>query len=125
MAITNIFEPFSESVSGMPIVVSTVASPGTLIHSSELEADSLWVWASLADSVSYLDAVYLRVLKGNASLGYVEDSLVKLSSGLKVIIESGVIITGNVEYRIYIDSELSTLSTIPNISISGYVHRRI
>lgn len=131
MSVTNNFVPFSPSTNGLPIIVDVTANPttipttdpGTLIHASTAELDSLWVWASVDDAVSYLDTVYIRVLKGNNSLGFTEDSLVKLTSGAKVILETGVIITGNIEYRVYIDNELSTV--LPNVSITGYVHRRV
>lgn len=132
MSSTNIFQTFSESNNGMPIVVTSrlnpdilpATDPGVLIHRTTTELDSLWVWASLDSAVSYLEPVFIRVLKGNDTVGFVEDSLVKVTAGSKVILETGVIITGTIEYRVYIDSELSSLN-IDSVSITGYVHRRI
>jgi len=132
MSSINIFETFSESNNGMPIIVNTKLTPdtlpstdpGELIHRAGTELDSLWVWASLDSAISYLDPVYIRILKGNNTVGYAEDSLVRVTAGAKVILETGVIITGNIEYRVYIDSSLSPTNT-DSVSITGYVHRRI
>lgn len=131
MSVTNVFSPLSESASGIPIIVTQeltkatvpLIDPGDLIHTSTTEVDSLWIWVSIDDAVSYLDTVYLRILKGNNTDGYLEDSLVRVKPGEKNLIESGVIITSNTQYRMYIDSELSTV--IPNVAVTGYAHRRI
>lgn len=131
MSVTNVFSPLSESASGTPIIVTEeltkltvpLTNPGVLIHTSTTEVDSLWIWVSIDNAVSYLDTVYIRILKGNNTDGYLEDSLVRVKPGEKNLIESGVIITSNTQYRMYIDSELSTV--IPNVAVTGYVHRRI
>lgn len=122
---TNIFEPFSEAPEGLPLVISSTANPGTLIHTTTNEKDSIWLWAGHSLDTSYLETVYIRMVKGNGTLGYVEDVLIKVPSGRKVLIENGIILTGTAELRMYIDAVESTATTLPNILVTGYVHRRI
>jgi hypothetical protein len=121
MAVTNIFTTFSESTNGTPIHVSSTTSPGVLIHTSTTELDSMWVFAGINEIVPYTESVFLQVLKGSNGV-YKEDGIYKLKTGVRTPIDAGLIITSNVEYRVYIHN---TSSVIPQVAISGYVHRRI
>lgn len=122
MTVSNIFTLFSESTNGTPIIVSTTTSPGTLIHTTTTELDAIWLSVSMNDVVAYTDAVYIRVIKG-VSGNYVQSGVFKLLNNKKTPIETGLIITSNVEYRIYIDASASSVT--PNLAVEGYVHRRI
>lgn len=120
----NVFTPFSVAPNGKPITVTATTSPGTLIHQTTTESDSIWLWANVSDAFAYTKAVYIHLVKGTELGGYTNE-LIKLPSGRKFLIENGIIITGNIELRAYIDSTLTTVLPTPEVLFTGYVHRRI
>lgn len=125
MTVTNLFTTFSEAPEGIPITVNSTSAPGTLIHTTTNELDSIWLWAGHSLDTPYTETLYVQILKGNGTLGYTPDALIKLPAGKKVLIENGIILTGNAEFRMYIDTLQSTATTIPDILVTGYVHRRV
>lgn len=122
---TNIALPFSNSVSGKPVIITTTTSPGILIHRSSSSLDFVWLWLTLNDYVSYLDNVYVTLLKGDSISGYVIDGAAyRIPSTEKRTIELGIPISNQCELRAYINATESSIDNIP-VAATGYVHRRI
>lgn len=122
---TNIALPFSNSVSGKPIIINTTASPGVLIHRSGNSLDFVWLWLTLNDYISYLDQVYVTLIKGDSVSGYVIDGAAYcIPSTEKRSIEIGIPISNQCELRAYINAPESSIDNIP-VAATGYVHRRI
>jgi hypothetical protein len=119
----NVFELFSETTTGKPIVLNTEA-PGVLIHHTNTEMDSIWLWANVASPIPYTKSVYIKLVKGTALGGYTEE-LIEVPPARKFLIENGLILTGNVDLLAYIDDTISTVDPLPEVLITGYVHRRI
>lgn len=123
--VQNVFSPFTEAPEGLPLAITATSSPGTLIHTTTNLNDSIWLRVGLDDDVPYTQTVWLRIVKGNSTLGYVEDAPIKIAAGATEFIEQGIILTGTAELRAYIDTTLSTATPTPNVIATGYVHRRI
>lgn len=122
---TNIALPFSNSTNGKPIIINTQTSPGILIHRSSSSLDFVWLWFALDDYISYLDEVYVTLIKGDSVSGYITDGAAyKISATQKQSIEIGIPISNLCELRAYINSDHTTINTV-NVTASGYVHRRI
>jgi hypothetical protein len=122
---TNIALPFSGSVSGKPIIINTSISPGVLIHRSGNSLDFVWLWLTLNGYASYLDSVYVTILKGDITSGYVIDGAAyRITSNEKQPIEIGIPISNQCELRAYINASETSLEGI-DVSATGYVHRRI
>lgn len=119
----NVFELFSESTTGKPIPL-TATAPGVLIHRTTNEMDSIWLWANVASPVPYTKSVYIKLVKGTDAGGY-EEELIEVPPARKFLIENGLILTGNVDLLAYIDGTISTVDPLPEVLITGYVHRRI
>lgn len=121
---TNIALPFSQSIDGKPIIITTTASPGTLIHKSGTALDFVWLWFSLNDYANYLSPVYLTIIKGVAGNYVMDGATYKIKAGSKQEVEIGIPISSLCEIRAFINTEHSSVIDIP-VAASGYIHRRI
>jgi hypothetical protein len=120
----NISLPFSVTTNGLPIPITTTASPGTLIHTASLtEKDFVWLYLSLDVYKPYLDEpVLVKLIKGTAALGYTTDSVIRINSGQKTPVETGLLLTGGLELRVF-----NYNNTVPldyTVIATGYIHRR-
>lgn len=121
---SNIALPFSQSIDGKPIIITTTDTPGTLIHKSGTGLDFVWLWFALNDYSSYLSPVYITLIKGVVGNYVIDGATYKIKAGSKQEVEIGIPISTLCEIRAFINTEHSSISNIP-IAASGYVHRRI
>lgn len=118
----NISLSLSESNNGLPITVLTGNSPGTLLHQASSEKDFIWLWLASTSLFTVADQVNVMLVKGSSVLGYVEDSLIKVRPGRKLMVEAGTLITGA---NLYAYVHPSSTNLTYTIKATGYVHRRI
>ena len=124
MAIINTTVKFSETSTGLPITVSSNASPGTKIHTastSNADTDYVWLWVSYDASVGYLkETSYVKVVKQSGATTVI-DSVIEVKPGQKNIVEAGVYLPAGVS--LYLIKQVGAGITA-NIVASGYIHRR-
>lgn len=125
MPVINSTLPFSASNSSMPIAITATSAPGTLIHTSPVgDQDFVWLWTSVSTFVPYTKVLCVQLMRGNSTVGYEKDAFLTMPLNSRTLVDNGILITGGVELRAYIVTELSTAPVDALPIITGYVHRR-
>lgn len=112
MSAVNEGIPLSGSNS-LPITISSVTSPGDLIHTTDTDDHYINTWINNISTTPVL----VTIVKGLSS-NYVVDSVIKVPpQSIKIPLEPGILLTNLQEYRVF--------ASVPNvIKVSGHVLKR-
>lgn len=125
-------QPIDNPANGVPIIISSPEAntyPGVMVHKAETDSEFIWLWLGLTSFVDFTDAVYVKVIKGTRTVGgqlnSEVDSVIRLPSDQKLLVDSGTYLDSSGEVWVMFDTATSTLSTIPSVAATGFVHKRI
>mgnify|MGYP000373092795 CR=1 FL=1 len=113
MSVVNLGIPLSGSSNSLPIIISSVSSPGTLIHTTDTDEHFINTWVNNIST----SPVTVTVIKGLGS-NYNVASIIKVPpQSVLIPLEPGILLTDLQEYRVY--------ASVTNvIIISGHVLKR-
>jgi hypothetical protein len=109
----------SGSTGGMPIKITNTASPGTLIHTTELNSsiiDEIWLYATNTSSVQ---ATLTIEYGGSTDPDNFIDIAIPAQSGLSIILP-GLVLSGNNTVGRSINAHSATANVI---NVVGYINR--
>lgn len=116
---------FSGSDYGLPIEIDSNSRDNPTVIHSVGDADTkdfIWLWLSVITDVgtpSITDPCYVKIVKQRL-LTKVDDSLIYIPPGQKILVENGILLTENC-----IISAYKHISSTQRVMATGYVHRRI